>query len=135
MAKYRTSWTEDKIARYIKEGRGSSEGNTYKPWLTIQDVPSMGRVTRLSGWKTSRLHYLLSDNETQYSVGMVRFESNSKSIIRRLIFPADSNGTVPCDSPAIQQAFLQHEFGERETLSLSPCFFQWEMLRLLNEWN
>jgi hypothetical protein len=46
MAKYHTSWTEDKIARYVKEGRGSGEGNTYRPWLTIQDVPSMGRVTR-----------------------------------------------------------------------------------------
>ncbi|MBP2659705.1 MAG: Tn7-like transposition protein [Firmicutes bacterium] len=66
MARYRTSWTEDKIARYVKEGRGSGEGNAYKPWLTVQDVPSMGRVTRLPGWKTNRLHHLLSDNETRY---------------------------------------------------------------------
>ena len=39
MAKRETGWTEKKIARYYKEGRGSGELGQYKPWLTIQDVP------------------------------------------------------------------------------------------------
>lgn len=65
MGKYRYSWDEAKIKRYIKEGRGKGRGKEYMPWLTVQDVPSKGRVTRAPGWKTNRIHHLLSDNETR----------------------------------------------------------------------
>ena len=60
-AKTPKGWTEAKIARYVKEGRGQGELSTYKPWLTIQDVPSSGRVHRVMGWKTEREHHFLSD--------------------------------------------------------------------------
>ncbi|MGG0718921.1 TnsA endonuclease N-terminal domain-containing protein [Robertmurraya massiliosenegalensis] len=66
MAKRQIGWTEAKISRYIKEGRGQGELALYKPWLTIQDVPSSGRVHRFIGWKTSREHHLLSDLEFNY---------------------------------------------------------------------
>ncbi|PLR80080.1 heteromeric transposase endonuclease subunit TnsA [Bacillus canaveralius] len=66
MPKRQTGWTEAKISRYIKEGRGQGELALYKPWLTIQDVPSSGRVHRFIGWKTSREHHLLSDLEFNY---------------------------------------------------------------------
>lgn len=62
----RYSWDEPKYKRWIKEGRGKGEGKDYKPWLTTQDVPSIGRRTRGTGWKTSRLHHTLSDHETIY---------------------------------------------------------------------
>ncbi|MCA1636557.1 MAG: TnsA endonuclease N-terminal domain-containing protein [Acidobacteria bacterium] len=32
----------------------------YKPWLHIQDVPSKGLSSRVRGWKTGRVHHLLS---------------------------------------------------------------------------
>ena len=66
MAKRRNSWTEDKISRYYKEGRGSGELVNYKPWITVQNVPSSGRSHRVKGWKTSRIHHLLSDLERNY---------------------------------------------------------------------
>ncbi|MFK9095165.1 TnsA endonuclease N-terminal domain-containing protein [Bacillus salipaludis] len=66
MPKRQTGWTEAKISRYIKEGRGQGELALYKPWLTIQDVPSSGRVHRTIGWKTGREHHLLSDLEFNY---------------------------------------------------------------------
>ncbi|MBT2653242.1 TnsA endonuclease N-terminal domain-containing protein [Oceanobacillus sp. ISL-73] len=66
MAKRQTGWTEAKINRYLKAGRGKGELYNYKPWLTIQDVPSTGRVHRAVGWKTSRQHHLLSDLEFSY---------------------------------------------------------------------
>ncbi|SDJ52787.1 heteromeric transposase endonuclease subunit TnsA [Paenibacillus naphthalenovorans] len=66
MAKRSTGWTENKIARYEKEGRGKGEFGSYKPWLTIQDVPSEGRSHRPKGWKTKRIHHLLSDLELKY---------------------------------------------------------------------
>lgn len=38
MSKRYTGWTEAKIARYQKEGRGQGELSKYKPWLTTQDI-------------------------------------------------------------------------------------------------
>ncbi|MCM3715861.1 TnsA endonuclease N-terminal domain-containing protein [Alkalihalobacillus oceani] len=66
MAKRKYGWTEDKIARFIKEGRGQGELSNYKPWLTIYDVPSNGRVHRIQGLKTERIHHFLSDFERGY---------------------------------------------------------------------
>lgn len=52
--------------KMIKEGRGAGIGNEYVPWLKIQDVPSLGRATRLKGIKTGRQHEFLSDMERNY---------------------------------------------------------------------
>jgi hypothetical protein len=62
MAKTRTRTTAASIARRIKEGRGDGYFSEYKPWLTIHDVPSIGVVTRILGWKTNRLHHYLSEH-------------------------------------------------------------------------
>ncbi|WML36204.1 TnsA endonuclease N-terminal domain-containing protein [Clostridium sp. OS1-26] len=51
------------IDKMLKEGRGSGKGSEYKPWIRIQDVPSLGRSTRLKGIKTGRQHEFLSDME------------------------------------------------------------------------
>ncbi|QIL19763.1 TnsA endonuclease N-terminal domain-containing protein [Thermomonas sp. HDW16] len=64
MAKHRYGFDEAKIARFQKEGRGTGQGKDYLPWLTIQDVASNGRVTRVYSFKTDRSHHLLSDLET-----------------------------------------------------------------------
>ena len=66
MAKRKTTWTEEKIAKYIKEGRGSGELETYKPWLTNQDFASKGRTHRPKSWKTKRMMQLFSDLEDYY---------------------------------------------------------------------
>lgn len=66
MPKRKLEWTEKKIAKYIKEGRGSGEFSSYHPWLTIQDVRSDGRSHRIKGNKTNRIHHLLSDLERNY---------------------------------------------------------------------
>lgn len=63
MARRRYAFDEDKIALFHKEGRGKGRGADYKPWLTVHDVPSSGRVHRLRGLKTGRQHHLLSDVE------------------------------------------------------------------------
>ncbi|ATP42151.1 heteromeric transposase endonuclease subunit TnsA [Solibacillus sp. R5-41] len=66
MAKRRTELTEKKIAEMEKEGRGQGTGENYKPWITIQDFPSSGLVTRSKGWKTKRIHHFLSKLERDY---------------------------------------------------------------------
>ncbi|MBV9927745.1 MAG: heteromeric transposase endonuclease subunit TnsA [Acidobacteria bacterium] len=66
MAKRRRRNGERGIRRNIKDGRGQGRGTDYNPWLHIQDVPSKGLVTRVKGWKTGRVHHLLSQLELWY---------------------------------------------------------------------
>ncbi|MEA4961581.1 TnsA endonuclease N-terminal domain-containing protein [Lutispora sp.] len=66
MAKRKYGIDEDKIQKYMKEGRGQGVGRDYKPWINIHDFPSQGRVSRCFGWKTGRIHHFLSDSETRY---------------------------------------------------------------------
>lgn len=63
MAKRKRSSTTEKK---LKEGLGQGVGIDYKPWIKIQDIPSLGRSTRLKGIKISRQHEFLSDLERNY---------------------------------------------------------------------
>jgi hypothetical protein len=66
MAKRIRKIDQDVIKKRIQEGRGQGIGSDYKPWLTIQEVASLGLVTREKGWKTNRLHQMLSKLELAY---------------------------------------------------------------------
>ncbi|BFG77762.1 TnsA endonuclease N-terminal domain-containing protein [Paraburkholderia terrae] len=66
MAKHKYAMDEARIAEFIRQGRGTGAGRNYLPWLTIQDVPSEGRVHRPLGWKTGRVHHFLSDVEFRH---------------------------------------------------------------------
>lgn len=56
MAKRRRAIDDASVARRLSEGRGQGERGSYRPWLTIQDVPSLGLASRVLGWKTGREH-------------------------------------------------------------------------------
>jgi hypothetical protein len=66
VAKRRYAMTERKVQKYLKEGRGQGAGADYQPWLTIHDFPSIGRVHRIFGLTTGRIHHLMSDAEARY---------------------------------------------------------------------
>lgn len=55
--------TESKIARFVREGRGTGEGAQYRPWLTTHDLSSLGRSTRMLSRRHRRVHHLFSDIE------------------------------------------------------------------------
>ena len=65
MAKRNRQTTQRKIEKWIKEGRGQETNEGHKPWLTIQDVPSLGLTCRRKGLKSKRVHQLLSQLETR----------------------------------------------------------------------
>lgn len=65
MAKRNLDWNQNKFDRFLKEGRGQGTGKDYKPWLSIQDMPSRGRATRIYSNKTQRIHHFFTDNETR----------------------------------------------------------------------
>lgn len=79
MAKRNTSFTQNKLTKYLKEGRGQGELDKYKPWLTVQDFPSMGRATRIFGSKTKRIHHFFSDTQLKYFY-LLEFEKKVKDI-------------------------------------------------------
>ena len=91
MAKRKRSPDEKVIDRRRKEGRGYGRGANYKPWLRIQDVPSQGLVTRICGWKTGRIHHLLSKLELFY---FLTLEWTSEVIDIREQFPLDLEETL-----------------------------------------
>lgn len=90
MAKRRYSFDENKLARFLKEGRGQGCGKDYRPWLTIQDVSSLGRSSRIHSRKTGREHHLLSDIET--ALFLLLDWSDSVTDIREQ-FPLDRDET------------------------------------------
>ncbi|MCB2291702.1 TnsA endonuclease N-terminal domain-containing protein [Clostridium sp. CS001] len=69
MTKRNLDWTIEKYNRFIKEGRGKGEGSEYKPWLTIQDMPSRGRVTRI--YEAGRIYHFFTDNELRYFYSLI----------------------------------------------------------------
>ena len=91
MAKRNRSSDQKAIDRRRKEGRGSGRGELYKPWLRIQDVASHGLVTRIKGWKTGRIHHLMSNLELRY---FLTLEWNSNVIDIREQYPLDLEETL-----------------------------------------
>lgn len=91
MAKRKMGLTEEKVNQMEKEGRGQGEGSAYKPWITIQDFPSSGLVTRGKGWKTKRIHQFLSKLEREYFYFL---EWNPSVVDIREQFPLNREDTL-----------------------------------------
>lgn len=90
MAKRRYGFDEEKLTRFLKEGRGQGTGADYLPWLTVQDVSSLGLSSRMHSRKTGREHHLLSKIEA--GLFLIFDWSNSVTDIREQ-FPLDREET------------------------------------------
>ncbi|WP_067515884.1 TnsA endonuclease N-terminal domain-containing protein [Endozoicomonas ascidiicola] len=66
MARGRRLKTLDDYARSLKNKYGLGEGDDYKPWLRVQDVPSIGLASKIQGMKANREHHTLSKLETEF---------------------------------------------------------------------
>lgn len=62
MGKTRENY-EATITRKVRDGRGLGELKSYKPWLDIRDVSSLGRSHIVLSATVGREHHLLSDLE------------------------------------------------------------------------
>ena len=98
---------EAKIARLHKEGRGQGHGAEYRPWLTVQDVPSRGRSQRPLGVVTGRAHHLLSDLERKTFLA-IEFRDDVRDI--REQFPLDVEETCAI----AEQAGIRRPMGRGE---------------------
>jgi len=63
MSKRKRIWNHSIFSKYLREGRGQGAGAKYTPWIRIQDFPSLGMVSRVSGTTTGRIHHLMSNLE------------------------------------------------------------------------
>lgn len=91
MARGKYVWSEKRIKRFIKEGRGTGRGQSYKPWLTVADVPSRGRIHRIFFERIGRQYHFLSDIE-YYAFLDSSFDDNVIDI--REQFPLDRKETL-----------------------------------------
>ena len=91
MARRKYIIDERRAAKFHKEGRGQGSGASYKPWLTIHDVPSIGRSHRLLGISTGRIHHFLSDLEHDLFL-LLDWQSNTVDL--REQFPLELRATL-----------------------------------------
>src|SRR5690606_951560 len=83
--------SEEKIQRWIKEGRGTGSGPNYKPWLTVQDIPANSRRHRVDSAKFGRTLHLFSDIE--YAVFLLA-EHSPRVVDAQEQYPIDRELTL-----------------------------------------
>ncbi|WP_417450169.1 transposase [Kordiimonas sp.] len=66
MARYRQLKSLGDYRRAIRNGYGLGVGDSYKPWVKVQDVKSKGLSEKILGIKTGRMHHLLSQGESEF---------------------------------------------------------------------
>ena len=91
MAKRNRKVTANTIKRKNSQQRGLGRLSDYKPWNTIQDTASNSLVTRIKGWKTGRIHQILSQLQLQF---FYLLEWSSSVIDIREQFPLDQIETA-----------------------------------------
>ena len=79
------------LKRLQKEKRGQGHGKDYKPYLTVRDVPSRGRVHRRPALTHNRIVHLLSDLEL---AAFLVFDWNSSVTDIREQFPLNPEVTI-----------------------------------------
>ncbi len=79
------------LRRLQKEKRGQGFGKDYKPFLTVRDVPSKGRVHRRPALTHNRVVHLLSDLEL---AAFLLFDWQSAVMDIREQFPLNPEATI-----------------------------------------
>ena len=112
MNRGKRNWTRNKFERYIREGRGQGQGESYKPWITIQDFPSQGRSARCPGWKTNRVHHFLSDLRSLFNILKFRL-SKSNGTINQVTTALDREMNI---EPGTSLYLFKHLLARKEIL-------------------
>lgn len=108
--------TDAKIQRWIKEGRGSGHGKEYKPWFTVRDFPSRGKVHRVFGYKSGRTHHLLCNFDL---ADFLIFEWHVETLEIREHFPHRLTET----QALVEESHITHPSGEGIFQVLTSVFF------------
>ncbi len=94
----------------LKEGRGSGRMQNYKPWIKVHEFGSKGRVHRIFGWKTNRIHHLLSDMEL-YAFLNIQFADNVLDIREQFpLLPLESTILI-ADNCGMRHSSINNKVG------------------------
>lgn len=52
--------------RALKQGFGVGEGDSYRPWIRVEDIGNIGTAVKIQGIKAKRTHHLLSQGEKYF---------------------------------------------------------------------
>jgi hypothetical protein len=96
MVRRRYAWTERRIAKFMRQGRGMGTGASYAPWLTVSDIPSLGRSHRIFWPVTGRTHHLLSDLE-YYAFLQKCYDDNTLDIREQFPLPRQETLKIAAD--------------------------------------
>ena len=97
----RIKWNETKIEERLKAGYGDGALSSYRPWLEVSDLSSLGRSRRVWSCKTGRTHHVFSDVE--YGIFVAADWSRSVVDIREQ-YPLDRDLTKTIE----QQLKIRH---------------------------
>lgn len=64
----RSGGTKETIDKWIAAGHGQGEGENYRPFLIVRDVPSSGRSRKIKSLKNGRTQHYLSDLEYYHHI-------------------------------------------------------------------
>ena len=79
MTRKRRGIADVDVERWTRQGFGQGEGDHFKPWAKVRDVPSIGRSARVGGLKHWRTHHFYSDVELGHFI-MADFRSGIEEI-------------------------------------------------------
>jgi hypothetical protein len=133
MRRSRFRSTPKSIAKRIAEGRGQGEGINYRPWFTVRDFPSRGRVHRIRGWKHGRVHHLLSDLEAN---GFYEYEPPTLVIDRLRLTISDTREQFAL-FPLEETIEIAREIGVRhptDPWTKYPCVMTTDLV-MTAKWN
>lgn len=97
-------------AAKLEEGRGTGRKENYKPWIKVHEFGSKGRVHRIFGWKTNRIHHLLSDMEL-YAFLNIQFNDNVLDIREQFPLLPLENTILIADNYGIKHPSIKNKVG------------------------
>lgn len=95
----------------IKEGFGTGRGKNYQPYIRVHEFGSSGRSHRIFGWKTGRLHQLLSDLELYFFL-LSQWDDNCVDIREQYPLLPISDTMLVAKNLGIRHPAIKNKAGE-----------------------
>lgn len=116
--------TQKRIINLQKEGRGSGEGASYKPWIQVDDFPSQGRCHCIQDIFTGRVHDCIWEIIEKFVLDPeMCFDAE-----KRNIFIKDTVGKTGHSRSTIQRWLQRYCAGGSTKMALFPDLLSAEVL-------
>ena len=97
MGRRRSKNTIAKIHRKAAQGRGRGSGDSYKPGIYTYEIPSKGKVARVKGMTSGRVHHCLSSLEKRFLL-LLDCDSLVSEIKEQYLLPLEETLMIAAES-------------------------------------